>query len=172
MKTVNLEMELKNYTDEVRHMFEQVGLSNKLPTDLTIKLNSRLKSAIGKCKRRGNQYIIEFSTSYFKGYVDKSMHREILNTLAHEFCHALPDGMNHGNQWKRYASIVDRKYNLGIQRLAENDPVIEEMNQKIKETKIQLTCLSCGNKFYITKKHGYFKNPQNYHCKCGGNLTK
>ena len=172
MKTVNLEMELKNYTGEVRHMFEQVGLSDRLPTDLTIKLNNRLKVAIGKCKRRGNKYTVEFSTTHFKGYVEKGMHKEILNTLAHEFCHALPNGMNHGYQWKSYAGIVDRKYKLGIQRLAETDPVIKEMNQKIKESRTELTCMSCGNKFYITSKHGYFKNPSNYHCNCGGKITK
>lgn len=168
--TTTLERRLKEYTEEVLEMFEQVGLADKLPDEFTVRLNPKLSRAIGKCKLRDDKYIIEFSTIYFKGYVEKNMHDKILNTLVHEFCHALPNAMNHGTHWKRYADRFNRKYNLGISRLAESDQVTETVSHEIKKSKTELTCLSCSDKFYITSRHGYFKNPSQYHCSCGGEL--
>ena len=167
--TTTLDRRLKEYTEEVLEMFKQVGLADKLPDSFTVRLNPKLSRAIGKCKLREEGYIIEFASRYFEGYVEHNMHDKILNTLVHEFCHSLHDGMNHGEQWKRYANRFNNKYNLGITRLAESDQVVKEISKK---DKVEIYCNDCGKIIYVTTRHGVYKNPSNYRCKCGGSLRK
>ena len=170
--TTTLERRLKEYTEEVLEMFEQVGLADKLPDSFTVRLNPKLSRAIGKCKLREEGYIIEFASRYFEGYVEHNMHDKILNTLVHEFCHALPNGMNHGTQWKRYADRFNNKYNLGITRLAESDQVVASITKSLENNKIKITCNDCNEVFYVTPRHGVCNNIEFYKCTCGGSLRK
>lgn len=169
------EVALENYFEESLTIMEGSGLLDLVPDEITLKLNNRLTRVVGRCTMYSNDlYKIEFSRKIFEKYVDNNMHFEILNTLVHELCHALPDGMDHTGMWRVYADKVNQKYNLRISRLAEDDPVLKQVSKEMR-SKIphgDLTCVDCGHVYNVSMRTKAWNHTERFHCKCGGKLKK
>ena len=124
---------------------------------------------LGQCQRRGNNYKIKISQNYFEEYIKNGEEEKIKDTILHEMCHALPNGMNHKSQWQFYANKVNRLFGYNIKRLADSDDVSTKIVQNSANYIIE--CLNCGHKYYYQRMTSKLKNLNNCSCgKCKGKL--
>lgn len=159
----------KELVSECKVVVESCGYT--LP-QIDYSLNPRLSRAIGRCKSRINRrtnerscFQIELSEDIFKAYAKENKIDKIKNTILHEMCHALPDGNNHGYQWKHYAKIVGKKGNQIITVTAEVDEVIKSV--KTSKYKYSIVCNSCGATYNYSRKPKIANNLSNCKCRCG-----
>lgn len=132
----------------------------------TIKVNNRLKRALGRCRKIDkNQFLIEMNGEYLL-IENKDV---ILNTLMHEAIHSLKDCMCHTGKFKVVAAQVNTKYGYNIRRCTKT-----EKYKSFNKVKFTITCADCGHtyKYYKTNKIVKFimNNPNSgfYWCsKCG-----
>lgn len=147
-----------------------------LPTNITYSLNKRFTRTVGRCTRKSkNVFKIEYAKNYLDGYLECNDYMAIKDTILHEMCHALPNGFNHGEVWKRYAKVINDKYGFDIQRLHEYDAVSEQVREKVKRNaspKATVECNVCSREYKVSSTGKIIKNLSKYRCMCGGNLRK
>lgn len=128
------------------------------------------KRRLGQCNYKNGRYTINISKCYFEKYIATGEIDKIEDTILHEMCHALPNGMNHKAQWQFYANKVNRMFGYNIKRLAETDETIKEV--KIENAKYTIVCQNCGHTYYYQRMTNKLKNLSNCHCgKCKGKLA-
>ena len=149
-----------------------------------IMINRRARKRFGCCKA-----VKSFGgyTSYQIEVSEKILicdEKKIKQTIAHELIHTCKGCMNHGEQWKYYAMIMNRRYGYEIKRTATDEEMgvntsssSEECMQNqenYKENyKYRIICTQCGYVFYRKRMSEVVKHPENYRCgKCGGTLRK
>lgn len=130
-----------------------------------IRVNQRLGRRLGQCIRKtGGVYIIEIA-----GLLENSTDMLVRQVVMHELLHTCRGCLNHGEKWKLYADIVNRKYGYNIARVYKDD-----CSEKLPERKYKyvITCSQCGNKGYRLKKSKVTEHPEKYKCSgCGGRIT-
>ena len=91
-------------------------------------------------------------------------------TLAHEILHTCPDCLNHQTQWKSHVNKMNRAYGYKIERTnsCQNIGVERDIS---KNAKYIIECQKCHTKGYKDRISGVIRNPEKYHCKCGGRLA-
>ena len=97
----------------------------------------------------------------------------IKNTIIHEIIHCFPGCNNHGENFKKYAKLINQKLGYNITRLGNKAEDYKESNLDYKEYAKQynyrITCKKCGIISYRQRIAKYFK--LKYRCaKCGGML--
>ena len=132
--------------------------------DPNVIINTRAKR-FGRCSRKSDKFIIELSSIF-----DKADDKMTKQTLAHELCHTCPDSMNHQAKWKSYVNKMNRAYGYKIERTnsCQNIGVEREISMNAKYT---IECQSCHKKMYKDRISGVIRNPEKYHCMCGGRLV-
>lgn len=116
---------------------------------ISYSLSSRMHRAIGRCRRKRvngefKYFIILADCVYTERLKNKEI-KQIKQTILHEQCHALPNGMNHGENWKRYVNVINKRYGYNIKRHTEMDDTIREATKDKKESiKYIITCDNCG----------------------------
>jgi len=143
---------------------KQLNIPISSNIDPNVIINTRAKR-FGRCSRRANKFLIELSSIF-----DKSEDKMAKQTLAHEILHTANDCMNHQALWKSYASKMNRAYEYKIARTnsCENIGVTREISKNAKYT---IECQKCHTKVYKDRISGVIRNPENYHCVCGGRLV-
>lgn len=98
----------------------------------------------------------------------------LINTMIHELLHTCPDCHGHGTQWKTYAKMVYDRYGIDIKRCGnDNDKGVTEGEQDIvKKFTYVVQCTSCGNKIGRYRMSKVIECPENFRCKCGGELKR
>ena len=155
-------MELKKECEEI---VADCGLT--LPTNISYRIRHSNSRVLGRCSRIGlNSYVIEMTEMYMKAYAEKGDLKPIKQTLLHEMCHALPNGMNHGPQWKAYAYRINRKYGYEISRCADTTEVIQSVyNKQDNGFKYIVTCNVCGAKSGFNRRTKTLDRLQYCSCK-------
>lgn len=129
-----------------------------------VRINPRLTRSWGRClKKKDGTFEIEIS----KIIMDDSTTEGILNTILHELIHTCKGCFNHGEMWKRYADVLNKRYGLQIKRLS----MPEEKGVHKEIAKYTLQCQKCGNKFRYTRKTKLVQNPDRFRCGCGGKIV-
>jgi len=94
----------------------------------------------------------------------------IKNTIMHELIHCIPYCNNHGTEFKKYANMINLKYNYNISRVGDKKKDFEKSNIEFKETEkynYKITCKGCKQVFYRQRLNKNFT--KKYICaKCGG----
>ena len=94
----------------------------------------------------------------------------IKNTIMHELIHCIPYCNNHGNEFKKYANIINITYNYNISRVGDKKKDFEKSNIEFKDTKkynYKIICKNCKQEFYRQRLNKNFT--KKYKCaKCGG----
>lgn len=114
---------------------------------------SKARSKWGSVRYNRNFDIYELTISNVFEEIpdeDKAKNR-ILSTVIHELIHTIPGCMNHGYNFKYYASLVNRKYpSLQIQRCTS----MEEcgVQKKKKDFTYIIKCNFCGHEFKYRRK--------------------
>ena len=105
------------YADECRRELDRLGIPYS--KNITFKVNTRAKMRLGVCKKTGNSFVIEISSSLLD---ERTPLKEGLkNTLHHELLHTCRGCMKHTGRWKIYADRVNAAYGYCIKRAAEKD---------------------------------------------------
>lgn len=74
----------------------------------------------------------------------------IKNTIMHELIHCIPKCNNHGVEFKKYASYINKKLGYNISRLGNK---VEDLNKsnvqynKNDDFNYKITCVKCGQSF-------------------------
>ena len=66
----------------------------------------------GKCKKRWNWYVVEINRELLRVHIPIIA---LVQTLLHEFCHAIPNGMHHEGIWKDATNMINQRYGYCIQ---------------------------------------------------------
>lgn len=131
-----------------------------------VTINTRATKRLGQCSKRGDRYYIQISS-----FIITEDKKALKETLAHEVLHTAKDCMNHGNIWKRYAYMMNRKYGYNITRTKDAacygiiNPIIKTANYIIK-------CEKCGQTIYRQRQSKLITHTLLYRCgKCKGKLV-
>lgn len=144
-----------------------IPLNNRVLTE--VKINRRYSKRIACCitNRRTGECRFEYSELLTHASPDK-----VIETWIHEWIHTLPDCKNHGEYFKYYASLANKKYGYKISRLGDLEYMgVSEENQLVNTNKkIQknyvIYCNTCKKKVgQVTARAGVAKNPERYKCK-------
>lgn len=97
----------------------------------------------------------------------------VRQTIAHEICHAAP-GRGHGDEWKKWANMVNKAYGYHIERLGtwKSGCTLErpEAADKAVSRGHLVVCTKCGAQYPRTRHSRLTLHPEYYHCHCGGKL--
>lgn len=94
----------------------------------------------------------------------------IKNTIMHEIIHCFPKCNNHGDEFKKYANIINNKLNYDIKRVGNKKEDYQKSNIEYKENDVsynyKIMCQGCGQLFYRKRLQKNFT--RKYRCgKCG-----
>ena len=148
----------------ILNKFKSLGFNvNTTPANYTLEINNKALKRLGRCEAKsGNRYVIQINEFHNK----LSPETSVMNTLIHELLHSLPQCMNHGEIWKRYANMYNRAYGTTISRLSplEGDYKIfkEEIDKQRGHTqhknhsvysdgKHKITCSKCNKSWYYER---------------------
>jgi predicted SprT family Zn-dependent metalloprotease len=140
---------------------EKIGVPVSMYVSKEVKIKPRAINTLGQCARKGNTYEIAVA----KRVVDAGI-KVLENTIYHELLHTCPNCMNHGETWKRWASLVNRKLGLKISRCSDGKdlpPVVQPY---------KVACVNCNQVIGRSKRTKLITNPERYRCACGGKLVK
>lgn len=160
--------DMNTLLEEAISQVEDAGIpvdSNKIESKLTI---TRATRTFGRCQEIGGGV---FSIGISKYYKDNDK-KEVMETLVHEVLHTVEGCFNHGTLWKRYAGLMNKKHGYDISRTSSR-----QMDNLMKEEvfksiyKYSIDCDKCGRSTLRQRKSKIVKNPENYSCSCGGELT-
>jgi len=143
---------------------KQLNIPISQNIDPNVIINTRAKR-FGRCSRKADKFIIELSSIF-----EKAEDKMAKQTLAHEILHTCPDCLNHQTQWKSHVSKMNRAYGYNIERTnsCQNIGVERDISKNAKYT---IECQKCHTKSYKDRISGVIRNPEKYHCKCGGRLV-
>ena len=172
------EKRYKEYNERLNNLLEIVinqVRTCKIPASRNINsnvfINTRAKKRFGACrlsKTKGHRFFtIEISSDLYN-----STDEIIMGVMAHEVLHTCNGAMNHGERWKRYASIMNKTYGYNIKRVSttEEMDLPNDKNIKAANAKYMIKCEKCGSEIYRMRKSNVVNNPEKYRCKCGGKL--
>ena len=140
--------------------------------DIVVKISKRAHKRYGCCKpeipdskyrkiiKRGFKFIVCYE-NYFKYTIE-----------IHELIHCLPKCTNHGEEFKKYAKIINEKLGYNITRTGNKKEDFKRSNveyNEAEEYKYKIKCKDCGQIYYRKRLN---KNLiKKYRCgKCKGKL--
>ena len=94
----------------------------------------------------------------------------IKNTIMHELIHCIPFCNNHGQEFKKFAKIINASYGYNITRAGNKKNDYEKSNIEFNEIdsyKYKIICKNCNQEFFRKRLNKNFT--RKYRCgKCGG----
>lgn len=162
METLN--EKLKRLAKECENELREIGLENKLKSDIIYSINYRAKRRLGQCCSK--RYINISSWLLEIGSDD-----DIKNTIIHEILHTFDDTIGHKERWQYYARYVSNRTNYHITRTANANEIYVKAN--IERTfKYKITCKKCGKVFYqqrmTQRTMKNYEEGNMFHRSCGG----
>lgn len=137
------------------------SLDIPIADSIKVEVNTRAKKRWGLCTNNGNgNYTVQIAERLLQDDVSEEA---TFNTLLHELLHTCPNCMNHGENWKHWADIINRTYpKYNIQRTTScEEKGIESTNSLAKYI---VTCDECGHHWYYMRNCGVIKRINK--CKC------
>lgn len=157
---------LYKLVDECRDELNAIGIYP--PALISFSVNTRATKRWGQCKLSYGVYSINISSRLLEDGLPDMVAK---NTIAHELLHTMPDCMNHGNEWQRYANKVNKAYSgYNIKRCTSAEekgiaPIIGKWN---------LDCQDCGRHWDYQRKSKIVDACLNHKatCPCGSKKIK
>ena len=171
METLN--QKLKRLVKESEKELRDIGLGDKLKTDINYTINYRAKKRLGQCCGKNSINISSW-------LLEIGLDHDIKNTIIHEILHSFDDTIGHKEKWQYYARYVNNRTDYNITRTTSINKIYERAN-KVRPTKEihykwEITCKKCGKVFYkqkmTTRVLNDFKRGNRVHRHCGGDDFK
>lgn len=163
----------KPATDNLNQLFSDIvatasdkGYSTKYP----VKLYTMKSTNLFGWWQAGKDH--DHSIILINEYILDNKEKTI-NTLIHEFAHALAPARSHHNHvWYNIANDIGRKYNTTITRCENDSELCNMITSHSKETyKYIIRCTKCGHEYKRKRKCGVVEHPEFYTCgHCNGKL--
>lgn len=168
--------DLQKLFNECKEELDYIGIEYGCIESITI--NTRAKKRWGQCR-------ITLNSAYWENRIfsinisDKLLQDDVSDesakdTIIHEILHTCKGCMNHGEEWKRLADIVNDCYSYyNIKRTASAEEKGINIKEEEKNYKYALRCKCCGKIFYKNRMCNVIKYPKNYtHSIDGGELER
>lgn len=158
---------------ECKKECEEVGIY--LGTIANIDVNYRAQKRWGHCRYESceDAYYIDIS---YKLVDDSTPVKTLKETILHELCHTVEDGMCHTGEWKRAIDLLNRRYGYNIKRTnsyADKGVDVEKFPPKKKSINYVVECQKCGMQVCRTRMSRVIEHPDRYRCGyCNGNLSR
>ena len=174
--------DLQKYAKECIKDMETVGIN--VPKIEKFVVNTRAKKRFGQCcyNKKTKKYIIEISNDLLD---ERCPVIALKDTIFHEIIHTLPNCMNHGSEFKRYAKILNNAYGTNITRCSSMDEkygkeyaeTLRKRNNKSSSKKLyEVYCEYCGKiraSGYYQRMPKWYAHTESYKCGiCHRQLTK
>lgn len=133
-------------------------------------ISTRFKRTWGQCKQiLTNKYKISISSRLLKPDVPI---KSLKNTIIHEILHTCKNCMNHGNEWKKNAEIVNKEYDYHIKRTSSDQEMgFKDESNDFKKNSYRVICTKCGYVYTRERKCNLINHPERYVCHlCRGEL--
>ena len=161
---------------------ESIGITFK-DKEINIIISKRNNKRYGCCRpeipdenykkvfRKGFKFIIKYE-NYKKYTIEISpwvieLNDDIIkNTIIHELIHCMPKCVNHGEEFKRYAKLINEKLGYNITRAGNKKEDYEKSNieyNEIENYKYRIKCKNCGQIFYRKRLNKNFT--KKYRCR-------
>ena len=164
---MNKQEKLENLYKECIVELKSIKIDVQKNRNIEIKINTRSKKRYGCCKKLSkDNYVIEISE-----WVMDLNEDIIKNTIIHELIHCMPRCNNHGEYFKKYASIINEKLGYNISRTGNKQQDFNKSNLEYVEKPININYkIICENCNYNFSRQRVRKNlTRRYRCgKCGG----
>lgn len=173
MKKIIVSTELREALRECIKELESAKVPFQKEKITHVVLNGRLSRSLGRCKRKKGTIVSEtFSIDISRKMltVDK---KHLKNTIIHELIHTVNGCFNHGDTWKKWGSVMNKKFGYNIQRLTDPTRIGLNPHVPVRHTaKYVIVCNSCGNKTERTRASKVTRNPEYYRCgRCKGEIS-
>ena len=168
---------LQKYANECVKDIKALGID--VPNIEKFVINKRAKKRFGQCvyNSKKKSYSININIDLLD---DECPEKALKETLYHEIIHTLPNCMNHGKEFQKYARMVNKKYNVNVKRCSSyKEKYGAEYGKKVAdrvETKrnykyYEIICPSC-NRVVASGKYQrapkWYAHPDFYKCvRCG-----
>ena len=134
-------------------------------------VNTRAKARWGLCtKIGGGLFDIQVSASLLEYEMDEQLAKD---TIVHELLHTVPGCFKHTGKWRQYADLINKllpQYNIKSHTSYEEKGVQD--NRVMPTYRYFLKCEGCGGEVLRQKKCAVVEHPENYRCKCGGQIKR
>lgn len=159
---------LKRLAKESEDELREIGLGDKLKSNITYTINYRAKKRFGQCCDKKDINISSW-------LLEIGSDEDIKNTIIHEILHTFSDAVGHGAKWQYYANYVNARTKYKISRCGSINEVYQKANKVRPTTKVnynwEITCRQCGatwkkQKMLNRTLVGY-KYHSRYHISCG-----
>ena len=184
-----MEEKLEKLYEECINELNAIGIdiNNNSIGEIDVKIAKRNSKRYGCCKQENpdkNFYHIEKRQNRRIKIYDRfnnhhieickwvmDLNDEIIkNTIMHEIIHCFPKCNNHGDEFKKYANIINNKLNYDIKRVGNKKEDYQKSNIEYKENDVsynyKIMCQGCGQLFYRKRLQKNFT--RKYRCgKCG-----
>ncbi len=149
--------EFERVAEECRDILIKEGFTELMDRTIRYKVDTKAKKALGTTTRNFVNQSIDMRTGEIKTnafiytitmnwtFVLHSSEKVVRDTIMHEMCHCVDDGMKHTGGWKRAANAA-AKHGFNITRLCNSSTIQEYMDiYKPKDTfKYRVVCPNCG----------------------------
>ena len=153
-----LQEKLHRLAKESETELREIGLGDKLKSNITYTINYRAKINI-------SSWLLEVGSD-----------KDIKNTIIHEILHTFKDTIGHKAKWQYYARYVNNRTEYNITRTTSINNIYAKANiqrpTKHIHYKWEITCTKCGavwkKQKMTTKVLNGFTEGNRIHRKCGG----
>ena len=133
--------------------------------DIVFTVNTRAKTRLGVCQKKGDKYLIEIASALLDEKTDEQL---LYDTLFHEILHTCRGCMNHTGRWKELAQRVNAACGCNITRTADGNILPDSL---VRKPKYRVICPSCGEVYKRYKRSPLIDDPGRYRCgKCKSSL--
>ena len=163
-----MEEKLETLYKQCVNELNSIGILDSNIGTIDIKLSKRNNKRYGCCKQeepdKSTKYYEKIRNRRYLRYGKFNKHTIeiskwvmqleesiIKNTIMHEIIHCFPYCNNHGEEFKRYANIINTKLSYDISRVGNKKEDYEKSNIEYKENvnyKYKIICNECGQTFY------------------------
>ena len=165
-----LNQKLQRLAKESEKELRDIGLGDKLKSDIKYTINYKAKERLGQCCNKNSINISSW-------LLEIGLDHDIKNTIIHEILHTFKDTIGHKAKWQYYARYVSNRTDYYITRTTSIDGIYARANKtrprREVSYKYEITCTKCGKVFYrqkmTTRTLDKFIEGKMIHKHCGGN---
>jgi predicted SprT family Zn-dependent metalloprotease len=140
-----------------------------------ISVNTRAERRWGHCRYASDEDAFYIDISY-KLVDDSTPVKTLKETILHELCHTIDEGMCHTGEWKKAVTLLNNKYGYNIKRTnsyADKGVDKEKFPPRRNTVNYVFECIGCGCQISRTRKSKFVEHSEKYHCGiCGAKFKR
>lgn len=157
--------DLMVYANKAMKDLDSLGI--EYAKDIEWKVNKRAQKRWGRCIKHieDDSYTIEINSVLLDERVSTY---GLMETIYHELCHSIPDGMCHTGEWLRAVNKINKAFGTNIKRT--NSTADKKIDERVRaeQFKYHFRCTNCGKITHKNRQSDFTRHPQFYGCTACG----